>query len=133
DIVFNGLRASSRSLSSIFVYLGRVLAVRRRFQRGFEGYSVSVPIRAGWFLRPERRRYLSMAVFWHQHQAVECLDARLPQSNQSYWLPKLARNVSRDAENVSKLEADGWRTLVIWECETKDTRQLASRLKHFLR
>lgn len=70
--------------------------------------------------------------FWHQHQSAKCLDARLPQSNQSYWLPKLARNVARDAENLSKLEADGWRTLIIWECETKDSRQLASRLKHFL-
>lgn len=70
--------------------------------------------------------------FWHQHSSVECADARLPQSNQTYWLPKLARNVARDAENLSKLKADGWRSLVVWECETKNNRELTSRLRKFL-
>jgi DNA mismatch endonuclease, patch repair protein len=71
--------------------------------------------------------------FWHQHNNADCLDARLPQSNQNYWLPKLARNVARDAQNVTKLEQNGWRSLVIWECETKNGQQLASKLSRFLR
>jgi hypothetical protein len=43
-------------------------------------------------------------------------------------LPRYARMLRA----YPKMDADGWRTLVIWECETKNTRQLESRLKHFL-
>jgi DNA mismatch endonuclease (patch repair protein) len=71
--------------------------------------------------------------FWHQHPAAKCADARPPRSNLAYWQPKLARNVERDAEHVITLKANGWRSLVIWDCETKHMRQLTARLRQFLR
>lgn len=55
--------------------------------------------------------------FWHQHE--ECGGARVPGSNQGYWLPKLQRNVQRDAEKDAELRSLGWRVLVIWECEVR--------------
>ena len=70
--------------------------------------------------------------FWHQHPKDGCLDARPPKSNSVYWGPKLARNVERDAKNRASLEQQGWRVLVIWECETKDTARLASAIRDFL-
>lgn len=54
--------------------------------------------------------------FWHMHG---CSRSRLPRSNQDYWTPKIARNIQRDAENQQKLEADGWKVIVVWECELK--------------
>lgn len=82
---------------------------------------------------PSRRKVIFVhGCFWHQHAAGKCADARLPRSNLRYWQPKLARNVARDAEHVIALRAEGWRTLVIWECETKHARQLAARLRRFL-
>ena len=54
--------------------------------------------------------------FWHMHG---CSRSRLPRSNQEYWKPKIERNIERDAENKRKLEADGWKVLIIWECELK--------------
>lgn len=36
-----------------------------------------------------------------------------------YWKPKIERNIQRDAENQRKLEADGWKVIVVWECELK--------------
>ena len=81
-----------------------------------------------------RRRRWAMFVhgcFWHQHK--ECREGRLPESNRDYWEPKLARNVERDDENLNKLNEQGWRTLVIWECETQNEVLLRSRLRCFLR
>ncbi|ACV21901.1 very short patch repair endonuclease [Slackia heliotrinireducens] len=54
--------------------------------------------------------------FWHR-----CPHCQLPvpKTNQEYWIPKFERNVERDRENIAKLESDGWRVHVIWECELK--------------
>ena len=54
--------------------------------------------------------------FWHMHG---CSRSILPRSNQEYWKPKIERNIQRDAENQQKLEADGWKVIVVWECELK--------------
>lgn len=71
--------------------------------------------------------------FWHQHNAPNCADGRMPKSKQDYWTPKLRRNVARDAENIAALRELGWRSLVVWECEIKNTKKLASKLNRFLR
>ncbi|MDY4754747.1 MAG: DNA mismatch endonuclease Vsr [Candidatus Faecousia sp.] len=54
--------------------------------------------------------------FWHMHG---CSRSRLPRSNQDYWKPKIERNIQRDADNKQKLELDGWKVIVVWECELK--------------
>lgn len=53
--------------------------------------------------------------FWHQHS--NCSRMSVPSSRQDYWLPKLARNVERDAANQKALEAAGWRVFIVWECQ----------------
>lgn len=40
-----------------------------------------------------------------------------PRQNQSYWGPKLARNVARDRAVNEALAADGWLVLRSWEHE----------------
>jgi DNA mismatch endonuclease, patch repair protein len=70
--------------------------------------------------------------FWHQHSAEKCLDGKQPKTNSGYWTPKLARNVERDAINRASLEKEGWRVLVIWECETRKLDVLASKIGQFL-
>ena len=81
---------------------------------------------------PRRKVIFVHGCFWHMHPKANCLDARRPKSNFGYWTPKLARNVARDAEHVATLRKLGWRVLVIWECETKDTANLAARVTKFL-
>lgn len=54
--------------------------------------------------------------FWHMHG---CSRSRLPRSNQDYWKPKIERNIQRDADNKQKLELDGWKVIVVWECELR--------------
>jgi DNA mismatch endonuclease (patch repair protein) len=62
--------------------------------------------------------------FWHQHGP--CQDSRLPRSNRSYWLPKLAANKLRDSRNTRRLRRMGWHVFVIWDCQV--TPQGLSRL-----
>lgn len=56
----------------------------------------------------------------------------MPSSNQGYWKAKLSRNVERDAENLLKLADLGFEVLVIWDCETNRSADLALRLVTFL-
>lgn len=67
--------------------------------------------------------------FWHQHG--KCIDSHVPKSRLEYWRPKLERNVLRDEENQRTLRQLGWKTLVVWECETGNPK-LVTRLKRFL-
>lgn len=72
--------------------------------------------------------------FWHQHNG--CRYAVIPQTKTDYWIPKLKRNVERDQENYSALQADGWHVIIVWECQlrTKEKREqtlpaLASQIR----
>lgn len=52
--------------------------------------------------------------FWHNHN---CGKMRMPKSNMDYWESKLIQNEIRDKKNISALEKEGWKVLVVWECE----------------
>jgi DNA mismatch endonuclease (patch repair protein) len=67
--------------------------------------------------------------FWHAH---ECKMAHKPKSNADYWGLKLERNQARDKRNLAALAAQGWKSLVIWECEIRSGRTLKKRIKTFL-
>jgi DNA mismatch endonuclease, patch repair protein len=64
--------------------------------------------------------------FWHGHDCPR--GARSPKDNADYWRAKIARNRARDAESVMRLEAMGWRALVIFECALKEQAALKARL-----
>src|SRR5437764_830642 len=63
--------------------------------------------------------------FWHQHT---CNDGHIPASRQSYWRPKLEKNVERDRQHTAALSSLGWKVLTVWECETKASEKLISDL-----
>lgn len=72
--------------------------------------------------------------FWHRHDG--CKKAKLPASNSDFWIKKLTANRERDVSVREALAADGWQTIVIWECETRSGNLLVERLapvlKHYL-
>jgi len=70
--------------------------------------------------------------FWHQHHKTGCNISRLPKSNKHYWLSKLRKNVERDTKHQADLKKNGWKCLVIWECEIEHEAKLASRVRKFL-
>lgn len=54
--------------------------------------------------------------FWHRH---DCGRFVMPSSNTEYWEKKINGNVERDKTNIASLEEQGWRVIVIWECQLK--------------
>lgn len=80
---------------------------------------------------PKRRTVIFVhGCFWHRHAG--CRRATMPASNTEYWKRKFSRIVARDAQNTLRLEQDGWRVMVVWECELKDIDALTARFaRHF--
>ncbi|MCM2249742.1 MAG: very short patch repair endonuclease [Geothrix sp.] len=68
--------------------------------------------------------------FWHGHRCRE--GRRVPKSNQSYWISKIAANKARDARTRRKLRRAGWSVLVVWECQLKAPNRLQPKLWAFL-
>ena len=56
--------------------------------------------------------------FWHRHPG--CRYAVLPATRAAFWQEKLEGNVARDEKQITALQALGWRTFVIWECQAKN-------------
>lgn len=54
--------------------------------------------------------------FWHMHN---CGRFRWPSSNVVYWEKKIKQNVERDKQVTEALLVQGWRVMVVWECELK--------------
>lgn len=80
---------------------------------------------------PGRRRAIFVhGCYWHRHSG--CRLAYTPKSNTAFWEAKFECNVARDKEAIAALEADGWRTAIIWECETKRPDGIPGRLRSFL-
>lgn len=54
--------------------------------------------------------------FWHHH---DCGRFVWPKTNEKYWRKKINRNVERDEENIKELQRNGWKVLIVWECQLK--------------
>jgi DNA mismatch endonuclease (patch repair protein) len=52
--------------------------------------------------------------FWHGHS---CRRGKLPQTNETFWANKIARNRQRDEEATDTLKRDGWDVVTIWQCD----------------
>jgi DNA mismatch endonuclease (patch repair protein) len=80
---------------------------------------------------PSRRKAIFVhGCFWHGHK---CKRGTMPKTRTEFWRAKIAGNSKRDSKDLLRLKAVGWRSLVIWECETKQPEKLARRLRQFLR
>lgn len=57
--------------------------------------------------------------FWHMH---DCGRFVLPKSNTEYWTNKLNKNKIRDAQHYEDMKKDGWKVILVWECDTSEER-----------
>jgi DNA mismatch endonuclease (patch repair protein) len=81
---------------------------------------------------PGRRLALFVhGCFWHGHDCAR--GARTPKQNRDYWTAKIGRNRARDERTRAELQALGWTSLVLWECELKDAEDLQRRLAALVR
>ena len=80
---------------------------------------------------PARKKVIFVhGCFWHRHDG--CPRTTTPKTRTSFWEEKFVQNVARDDRKLADLRRLGWRTLVVWECETENESELAHRLGHFL-
>jgi DNA mismatch endonuclease, patch repair protein len=72
--------------------------------------------------------------FWHRCP----YHYRQPKSRLDYWIPKIAKNVSRDRRIRNAYRRSGWKVLRFWEhqvlksasaCATKTSELIRSRMK----
>lgn len=96
------------------VYLRKLL-----FARGFRyrTNSSKVPGHPDIWLRKYNTAIYVNGCFWHRHAG--CKFAYMPKSRTEFWKTKFERNVLRDQEVKRRLEADGIKCVVIWECSIK--------------
>ena len=92
------------------IYLRKLL-----FARGYR-YGVnskSVPGHPDIYMKKYNTAIFVHGCFWHAH---DCHLHRLPSTRPDFWLSKLAGNRVRDADALTELHEDGWRTCIVWEC-----------------
>jgi DNA mismatch endonuclease (patch repair protein) len=68
--------------------------------------------------------------FFHMHKCK--YGSVTPATNAEFWETKRMSNVQRDRRNQMILRRDGWRVMVVWECETRDLERLEKKLVEFL-
>ncbi len=99
----------------------------------FKLYGYDLPGKPDIVLPKYKVAILVNGCFWHGHSCKIGSGKRKPQSNQEYWISKIARNVRRDKENKKKLLEKGWSVITIWECETKIESKLIKKIKPLIR
>lgn len=88
----------------------------------------SVPGKPDIVMRPYRTAIFVNGCFWHGHNVEiensklriddsEC--CRIPHTNREFWVNKIRRNQNRDRDNYRVLQENGWRVIVVWECQLK--------------
>ena len=64
--------------------------------------------------------------FWHRHE--NCKYASNPKTRKEFWNKKFTENKKRDSEIQEKIKILDWRSVVIWECETKNIGNLREKI-----
>nr|WP_236884251.1 very short patch repair endonuclease [Devosia sp. A16] len=108
------------------------LVVRRILHRlggRFRLHKANLPGRPDIVMPSRKLAIFVHGCFWHAH---ECRAGRRPSANQEFWMEKSEANRRRDDRKVRELQALGWKTEVIWECETRDEQRLEAKLLQLL-
>lgn len=67
--------------------------------------------------------------FWHRHG---CKLTTTPKSKVKFWQAKFRNNVERDRRNLRFLRKDGWKVLVVWQCQLGNIEKTKKRIHEFL-
>lgn len=86
--------------------------------RGYRKNPKGIPGRPDLVFTRHKLAVFVHGCFWHR--CPKC-NPSSPRTNALFWSEKFRTNVERDERNREKLEELGYRVLVIWECELKES------------
>lgn len=89
-------------------------------------HAANIPGRPDIAVRRYKLAIFIHGCFWHGHEG--CPRGRLPKSRLEYWRPKIYANRERDAAIADQLNQQGWRQVVIWDCQLRTQRAAATSL-----
>jgi DNA mismatch endonuclease, patch repair protein len=65
--------------------------------------------------------------FWHGHK--NCKYYVTPKTRTQWWNKKIEENIIRDIKLERRIKIDGWKVIVIWECDLKPKKIVESLIK----
>lgn len=105
-------------------------AILKRLRYRFTTQGMSLAGRPDIVFRKRKKVIFIHGCFWHGHR---CRKGRLPKSRLGYWRPKIDANKRRDRRNIAHLRSTGWSVLIVWQCQLRNAKAVAERMKAFLR
>ena len=99
--------------------------------RGYRFNPKNIPGRPDIVFSKNKLAIFIHGCFWHK--CPYCKN-KLPKTHTAFWRNKFESNKLSDKEKITILKKDGWKTLVIWECQIeKRTSNIIDKLKEILR
>src|SRR4051794_24068124 len=89
-------------------------------------HGAGLPGRPDLVFSSRRKVIFVHGCYWHMHSCP--LGRVAPVTNAEFWRQKREGNVNRDERDVKALRDRGWRVLVIWQCELRDSSGLTKRI-----
>ena len=99
------------------------LVVRKYlFTKGFRYrlHSKDLPGKPDIVLPKYRTVIFVHGCFWHGHEG--CKYFVVPKTNTQWWTDKITGNNAKDKKAIKALKKDGWKVIVIWECNLKPAK-----------
>lgn len=100
-----------------------------RLRIRFRGNGASLPGTPDFVIHGQRKVLFVHGCFWHGHKG--CRRSDRPATNRPFWDKKLDANIARDRQNLRNLKKQGWKVLVIWQCQMKEESKFMKRILRF--
>ncbi len=108
--------------------LVRSLVHRMGFR--FRLHAADLPGKPDLVFRSRRAVIFVHGCYWHHHRCKKGTVS--PQTNAEFWRTKRTANVVRDRKIRCLLRRNGWRMLIVWECELRQPEKVAEKINVFL-
>lgn len=110
------------------------LALRKElWNNGIKGYRIhwkKVPGKPDIAFPGKKLAVFVNGCFWHR---CPICNPPIPKSNTEFWTNKFERNIYRDKNKIDQLKAIGWESIIIWECQVKNSvKNCVERIKRNL-
>lgn len=108
----------------------RVRSLLHRLGYRFRLHGRKLPGRPDVVLVKHKTVIFVHGCFWHRHRG--CKNCTTPTNRREWWLTKLNGNAVRDKVQQRALRKLGWRSVVVWECQTENPQALERLVTRFI-